>query len=373
MRLIVPYTWDSKLLDSLSAVKQDIAEFYASLPSSFTGSWRHPSSLPKISLKEVKEHIQKIHDLGAKFAYVANATCLGNREYTDRKELIRYFDWINSTEADVVVLAIPFLIEFVHNRYPELTIKTSVASKVDSVSGVRYYEELGAKIVTLGRRVTRDFSVLKKIRDCTTAELELVINDTCLWECPLEFYCSNVISHASQTSENHVRRTQQYPIIGCTERKIRNPEEFIKSPWVRPEDLAEYERIGIDRFKISGRTSPSSWIEKVTKIYASRKYDGNIFDFLEIGLYASHSLYYGDIYKKRPVSTFVNFLPITPPKRFLDNRNLDGFIDFFKEGRCTGVCHECGYCDKVAEKYLKIEEKESYLKFLEKMKRKIIT
>ena len=40
---------------------------------------------------------------------------------------------------------------------------------------------------------------------------------------------------------------------------------------------------------------------------------------------------------------------------YIDNRSLDGFIDFFLKENCElKSCQECGYCQRVAERVIKI-------------------
>ncbi len=35
---------------------------------------------------------------------------------------------------------------------------------------------------------------------------------------------------------------------------------------------------------------------------------------------------------------------------YIDNKKLDGFMDFFHKGHCHRDCNECNYCNKFAEK-----------------------
>lgn len=44
-----------------------------------------------------------------------------------------------------------------------------------------------------------------------------------------------------------------YCLIKCTLIRFSNFKEMLKTRWIRPEDLKEYEEIGIDSFKITGR------------------------------------------------------------------------------------------------------------------------
>ena len=49
----------------------------------------------------------------------------------------------------------------------------------------------------------------------------------------------------------------------------------------------------------------------------------------------------------------------------MDNKKLDGFIDFFKQGNCKGNCQNCNYCSNVSKKTITTnEEVSNYLKDL---------
>lgn len=52
----------------------------------------------------------------------------------------------------------------------------------------------------------------------------------------------------------------------------RRSVQSMTSPWIRPADLARYERIGIYRFRITGRTiCPEPWIVDTAEAYMARR------------------------------------------------------------------------------------------------------
>ncbi len=350
MILNVPYNWDLNLLEALKPFQKDIGEFYASFASSFCGSMRHPESVPQVDHAVAQEHIKAIHKLGASFSYVANSLCLGNKEYFQKKELFDFFLSIQSMGADCVVLSNPFLIDFSRKYFPDLKIKLSLVADVTSWQKLKFFIDK-VDVVTIPDTINRDLKMLKRIVS-TGKKVEILLNNLCLLDCPLAVYHGCVLGHSSQEEGPTTKRFDDFSIMWCTSEKMKDPIEFIKSPWIRPEDVEKYEDIGIHNFKISGREKKTEWIVQRVKIYADRCYDGNLLDFL-------NPIFYG--------------YPKYSPEIYIDNKKLEGFIDFFLEGRCEGDCPSCSHCMTFSQEALSLRgDLEGYKQFLLEARNRVI-
>jgi collagenase-like PrtC family protease len=136
---------------------------------------------------------------------------------------------------------------------------------------------------------------------------------------------------------------------------LQNPEEFIKSPWIRPEDTTYYEAIGIDKFKISGRTKSTPWLINTIRAYAEKTSPANLAELLSIpngpGSYCQKS-YEGA--EKAGV--------------FIDSKKLNGFLEPFTRSSCqTTNCFSCGYCLEIAQKAVHIEDGERAVEAYQKI------
>jgi hypothetical protein len=153
-----------------------------------------------------------------------------------------------------------------------------------------------------------------------------------------------------------------YSIWKCNWDKLNDLSHLVRAPWIRPEDIQEYEAIGIDMFKISGREFPTSRLKRALEAYASRKYEGNLLDLQSCILFSLDApLGEMDVKTRQTrLMGLASHMPMVSSKLEnlpqldirLDNTALDGFIDFFKEGKCTSLCHKCGYCQSWTEKAL---------------------
>jgi len=48
----------------------------------------------------------------------------------------------------------------------------------------------------------------------------------------------------------------------------------------------------------------------------------------------------------------------SPPKVYIDNQALEGFVDFFKKQDCLSGCDYCNYCQKTADKVVRPDRHE---------------
>jgi collagenase-like PrtC family protease len=197
--------------------------------------------------------------------------------------------------------------------------------------------------ISLPDAVNRNFTLLKTF-PTQKIKIELLANNLCLLDCPIGAYHANYASHNSQCINPTISRLDEYPMMWCTTEKINHPLELIKSPWIRPEDIKVYEKIGFTHFKISGREKSTDWIVQRVKAYSERSYSGNVLDFL---------------------NPFLFFYPKHTPEIFIDNTKLEGFISFFEEEQCDKYCDKCTHCKHYYDRSVSITgDVERYKRFV---------
>lgn len=391
MRFSVPTNWDIELLEALR--DYPVENIYGAIDRSIMGGGRPTCALSAASKKQVERYIKKTHSLGFKFTYLLNAPCLNNIEY-DRNsylKMIKYLEWINDIGADYVTVTIPYLVEIIKNNFPSLKIKISTIAHVDSVQKAKFFESLHADQIATDFMVNRDFYLLKEIKEAVRCNIELILNDVCLYRCPFRYYHYNVVGHASQTFNSLKGFYLDYSLIKCSIARYSSLEEIFKSRWIRPEDLNKYEAIGIDTFKISGRTRSTKWILNVVKAYASRKYEGNLIDLLDC--MESRDYKAGCRFNIKKYKNLVDYISISPFKSYknfhdwyftsrkisdyiyIANDKLNGFIDFFINKNCLSSCEKCSYCESWAKNNITInqDEMDKYVYTLSKLSNIIIS
>jgi collagenase-like PrtC family protease len=341
MNLMLPTNWDPALLPQIAPLRPQYV--YGSLPTEAT--LRPSLVLAQVGEEEIGAHIEEAHRLGIKVVYVMNATCLGNKEFSEigRGETLQKLQWIADVNADAVVTANPFVMELMRKNFPDMELHVSVLASVNDPRKARFFEELGATVIHLDPQVNRDFRHLKAIRKAVKCCLSVVVNEGCLLSCPIRQYHSNVISHSRESIAG--RYHVDYCYYQCSLKRAFDPVEYLRSPWIRPEDVAIYEELGIELFKVAGRekmeegaSSHSDWIAAVAAAYDARRCD----DVARL-LVGTQS----------PESVFGQ--SAAPVRVTVDSAALTGFLKFFQEDRCSLDCERCDYCEKWASRAVRVE------------------
>ncbi len=352
MKLLVPTNWDPDLILPLSKLEADV-QLYGVLPTSMIGSGGSGPDNVRMVENQAEEYIEQAHSAGLKFDYLLNAPSMGNMEWDENthQELLMHLDWISSVGADSVTVTIPYLVELIKRQFPHLKIRVSTIAHVNSVARAKLVESLGADSITLDINVNRDFTLLKAIRKAVSCELTVLMNNLCLYQCPYEYYHHDGLGHASQSYNSLSGYYVDYCVIRCSLDRLCDISQIIKCRWVRPEDIHVYEEIGMDMFKISGRSMSAERILQAATAYSSRHYQGNLYDILNI---------------ITPKIGFINSaLPGVqnnviepPPKFYIDNQALEGFMDFFGKQDCLSGCSQCNYCQRIANKVIQFDRNE---------------
>jgi collagenase-like PrtC family protease len=352
MKLLVPTNWDPDLILPLSRLEADV-QIYGVLPTSMIGSGGRGADNIKMVENQAEEYIEQAHSAGLKFDYILNAPSMGNMEWDENthRELLEQIRWITSIGVDSVTVSIPYLIELIKHQFPQLNVRVSTIAHVGSAARAKFFESLGADSITLDINANRDFTVLKAIREAVNCELTVLLNNLCLYQCPYEYYHHDTLGHASQSYNPLHGYYEDYCVLRCTLDRLRDISHTIKCRWVRPEDIYVYEDIGIDMFKTSGRSMTTERILNAATAYSSRHYQGNLYDILNV---ITPKIGFGNSDLPGVQDNVIGL----PPRLYIDNQALEGFIGFFKKQNCLSGCSHCDYCQRIANKVIQFDHEE---------------
>jgi len=382
MRLSVATNFDPALVDSLRGFP--VVELFGKLREDAVGGGRASYQLAPVSRKRLAAHVRDARTAGIGFNYLLNASCLGNREITRRgqSEIEGLCGWLREIGVESVTVSSPYLLRLVKTRFPELKVRISVFGGVDRVRKARMWEEMGADGIVLDSLlVNRELASLSQIRKTVNCDLELLVNNSCLSACALSPTHMNALAHAGQSGHENRGFLIDWCFLRCTEMKLRAPVNYIRSEWIRPEDLHLYEGMGYDFFKVAERDLPTPVMVNRVRAYAARRYDGNLLDLVQP--YAFRDLSGNATYYRKGAGWFLRFLfrpglvnparmlllkrladlrhmtrPVEGmPPVYVDNRALDGFMERFRETGCRDLeCEECRWCHQFAEKAVRVDE-----------------
>ncbi|SNB45982.1 U32 family peptidase [Geobacter sp. DSM 9736] len=371
----------SDFLDAMKGLP--VAELFGKLPADSIGGGRASFMLSPLGRKEFKEHVRLAAERGIGFNYLVNPACMDNREYTRKgqADLERLLGFIEEAGVTAVTVSLPFLLPIIKKRHPRLKVRIGVYARVDSVAKARYWEDLGADCITLESiSVNRNFPLLAAIRRSVRLELQLIANSNCLIFCPLSGQHMVNLSHASQKGHSSRGFMIDYCALSCSFHKLADPSHYLRSEFIRPEDIHLYEELGYTSFKILERGAPTALMEKRVRAYAERSFEGNLLDLIQpygyrgkpgsgLGGMRDIGRFLRYFFRPRTISTSGMLkLKTLAEKRGLiaategepvriDNRALDGFIRGIKEIDCRSTgCSECGYCAAWTERAVTVDE-----------------
>ncbi len=275
--LSVPCQWDEESIDNILNFEMSnglkVKEMYGTISSEHIPHGRAKTVTTQVTRERALEIKRKLDENGIRFAYLINAPVSEDLFEVLGEEL----EWIvNDFKADSITVSSFEFMKFIRSRYPELSINVSTITGVKNVEDIKKYLSVRpAKIVT-HHDVNRNFEDLKEMISFTkehNIKLEIMLNESCLRR------CKNRKNHYDTLGKECDDRTFH---IGCNSIKVTHPYQLIMANYIRPEDVNYYEELGIELFKVTGRSKPIGWLEEVVKAYLNRNYEGNIMNLLAI-------------------------------------------------------------------------------------------
>ncbi len=381
MKFSVATNFRPDLVDALAGFP--VAELFGKLPADRVGGGRASFMLAPLTRKQFRAHVRLAAARGIGFNYLINPACMDNREYTrqGQKELERLLDFVEECGVTGVTVSLPILLPIVKRRHPRLKVRIGVYARVDGVAKAKYWEELGADCITLESiAVNRNLTLLKAIREAVKVDLQLIANSNCLMFCPLSGQHMVNLAHASQKGHKSRGFMLDYCALSCSRAKLADPSNYIRSEFIRPEDLPVYTDLGFDSFKILERGAPTSVMARRVRAYAEGRYEGNLLELIQPYGYKDKErskdgvaallrfwkyffrpgtvklagvMGLKELAEKRGLIAAMDWDPV-----YIDNRKLDGFLAGIGRIDCRATaCRSCGYCAEWTRRAVTVDEK----------------
>ncbi|MFA6771253.1 MAG: U32 family peptidase [Dehalococcoidales bacterium] len=329
----VPYNNDPKTLDKLFELKNlngnSISEVYLSGPQSKSAAGRIVEEIDEARFVEITG---LIHKNGIRVNLIMNATCEGTGWYASDavKEMVSFINQMHENGSiDAVTMANPIFIKTLRKTNPDIEICASVLGDIDCMQRALIFAASGASTITPDTTINRNLELLKEIKQKTGVKIKLMVNEGCLYKCPYRKFHFNYISHKSK--ELGAVEGDAF-FAGCSDITREDHSQILKSGWVRPEDLGKYSDV-TSFFKIVGRERPLAHVVRSVKAYMKERWNGDLLDIMCSNL-SKYALDYG---------------------AGLDNKALGKAGFFEKTSTCNYECNNCDYCNKLAERLVRLE------------------
>lgn len=377
MKISLATNFDDTLIDKIK--KYNIYEVYGKLNGDLIGGGRPTNYLKTLDIKKFENHVKKVRNAGINFNYLLNSACLSNLNQDEQwvKNVIEFLGYLKSVGVNALTITNPYLVDLVKRYFAnDFIIRVSSFACIDNYEKAKFWDNMGVDIICVDFcKVNRDFKMLKYMVQNLKCKIELLCTNSCLKDCPMIHTHVNDIAHASNINNNY-KKYEDWGLNFCQHYQLNNLEEYIKSPWIRPEDIITYEEIGIEHFKITERDFSTEWLVRRAEAYTKRKYHGNLLDLIQ-GSGATH-IDNLTLNKKENFNSREEVLKEIQRIRgigcvreadrhiYIDNDSIPAnFIKHFENNNCSGMCSKCGYCKSICLKsIIKNDEVINYLNYL---------
>lgn len=316
VKLTVPCQWNmdsiKKIIDIHGKDDIEIAELYGALSNGKLPQGRDHTVAHQTTRNEANKIKRILENHKIRFAYLINTPVnMQLCEYIEEE-----LEWIiNDFKTDSLTISSIELFEFIRRRYPSVHINVSTIAGIKTIDDIKPYLSLEPSKIIAHHDLNRNFDDLTNIIEFLGNEnidFEIMVNESCLRRCPFREQHYQDLGEGKSDRAFHEK---------CNEIKIQTPYQILMANFIRPEDLRLYESMGVNFFKITGRSKPIGWLEEVVYAYMNRQYNGNLFRLLG-----------------------TDPLLEVEKKVFLANKALTGFLD--KYPKLGKVDEEIEYCEQ---------------------------
>lgn len=234
-------------------------------------------------LQKLKTAIDTTHLHNKKIYIVTNLLPHNAKLKTFPEDIQKIVD----LQPDALIMSDVGLIDFVRNKYPEMPIHLSVQANTTNYSAVKFWQKLGLQRIILSRELSLE-EIAEIRQQCPDIELEVFIHGALCIAYSGRCLMSGYFNHrdANQGTCTNACRWE-YKVASEKNQPINF---YVKEP-NRPNDLMPIEedehgtylfnskdlrglehvetllKIGVDSFKIEGRTKSAYYVARTTQVY----------------------------------------------------------------------------------------------------------
>jgi collagenase-like PrtC family protease len=307
-------------------------------PRSIHFTVRAKSRVADITKEQAAKQTRDLANIGIDYTLTLNTSVVGTLENFSswNWDDIGWF-LLNGQVARVVITHPLVLAEF--SKRFEYPIEISTVFAINSIVQLIELKNIAPNIdrICMNLSLNRDMVFLDEFTAAAReigVEVELLANEFCLFDCIYRNSCYAL----SSVQDRKEILFDTYPWGWCTKKRDENPVEWIKSRFILPQWMKYYnDKIGINRFKITGRTHPTDYIVKTARSYISEDFQGNLLEL------------WGPLEN-------IDSAGNVGPKYYIDTSKLDvNFLSCFYnkslevDKSCHINCGSCKYCKGILD------------------------
>ena len=279
-------------------------------------------------LKYCREH-------GMKLDILANATCYGDKAYTEEQRLqivgiIKHLDEMG-LYPEIITTTSPYIAKVFKVNFPDIEVRASVNMRLRNTLALEYLAPLYDSYY-ICRDVQRDLPTFRKMAAwCKDhgKKLCMLANSGCVRNCPWQVFHETLLSHNFAEKFHEMDYLQTGLVCNEIFSRRKKVEEFLRCTWIRPEDIHVFEPY-LETIKLS--TREAKFPLEIAEAYVNASYDGNLLHLMDP--------YHG--YGFRP--------------NRVDNKSFPAdWVTSGIAGKCADNCTHCGKCEQILKQVTKYD------------------
>ena len=181
---------------------------------------------------------------------------------------------------DTVTTTSPFIATVLRRNHPAIKIRLSVNMRIHGTAGFEPVMDLFDSFYA-SRECHRRLEWLENLSKWALSHgkvLGVQANSGCLRQCAFQQFHDNLHGHNRIAQSAQGEKLGFTPFLCKTNYERGNHEDFLRSTWLRPDDLPLYEE-HVQIVKLATRRHPNP--ARVVAAYADYSYDGNLADLMD--------------------------------------------------------------------------------------------
>jgi|GEM_PF-3228210 len=180
-----PYNHDPDMLGKIEPYFPYIKEVFAAL---------HPTIFPSLRVWDLQqspeEYLKVLCDMASELKkhdiWLNIVLNMGARTDIMRQPVFRHIEQLTKCGLIRVTVSDLFWAEIIRNRFPDISLGSSVSSDVRSQAAAQIWRDwVGADFIVVSTIINKDLRRIRQIHDLGL-KVKIVMNDKCIPECPLQ-------------------------------------------------------------------------------------------------------------------------------------------------------------------------------------------
>jgi hypothetical protein len=362
VKLSLDTNWDDSLPAALT--RFPVVELCAGLPGTVVGATRLVLGQGVPDDRGLRRHIVAAHDAGLEFVVVLDTPSMEGHEFEpDTHAALReLFGHLAEAGVDCVELGFSYPIEIVRRQYPRLKVRAAETFRIHQLHQLELLADLGARSAVACQWSNRNFPMLRAMAAVPGVDLWLNASGCNVREEPhyanLNLACAmGTLTSSRLALDAHGLAAAVFYFAHRVKLLLASPLSLLKVGFIRPEDVAAYERQGFERFRIDTAGMDTPQILAAAQAYADGRFDGNLCElvpFLRSPIVPPALAPLSGTELGELAAELLDPAVLARLVR-VDNQSLAGFLDRFLERPCPFGCIDCDWCERFVKTAVGVE------------------